>query len=446
MCTFSALLPSAAMAQNQFLRHRIIQLIIILSFQTIHNAARFVNIRNAGFENPSIASGDITWGIEDWTSYNVLTTYVGVRNFVNSTMSNQYHDNLPPEGIQQGWLSQAFHDKTEFGIYQTLAETISPNTNYSLKIWIGNAEGVSGLINNNGFGGYRIQLKANDIVLAEDDNSVTVPPYEWREITLNAQFNDTNPHIGKQLEIRVIHKSMGALRGIRTYAITFDDVRLTATKRPTNDPTYDPSYSPTSKPTSSPTNPPITFHPSRYPSNDAIILRVTMQAKESTAHSTQSQLHKQHSKPDQTVVDMVAIIRILFVLTAILCISIMVILVLFYRRKKRVSLATQVEDELFNENVHKSDNVEPVDVDSEEEECKDEDDESISVIANEKTKTGINARAVMCGSAKVTRRGREHKEQVCIDGQMEGGRDSLEENHNDKEMEGICVTIHNLTP
>ena len=123
---------------------------------------------------------------------------------------------IVPEGQNVGISGAYKGDKS--GLVQVLTETLTTNVVYELTVEVGRNPMYSWI-------GYKVQLLAGGIVLAEDDNSLTIAEdtFETSIVTYDSTGADMRL-LGKYLEIRLVGLSIG-----KYLEIIFDDVRLTAT-------------------------------------------------------------------------------------------------------------------------------------------------------------------------------------------------------------------------
>jgi hypothetical protein len=131
----------------------------------------------------------------------------------------------------------------EFGIEQTLGDTLQLNTTYTLQVDIGNiASGTStvapylnqGLFNLAGFPGYRVELLAGTTLIAMDNDSLNPAEGEFQTSTIQATIGSSHTAQGQDLTIRLISLNLldvndPAVTGIE---VDFDDVRLDAVAVP----------------------------------------------------------------------------------------------------------------------------------------------------------------------------------------------------------------------
>jgi hypothetical protein len=122
----------------------------------------------------------------------------------------------------------------EYGLVQTLSDTLAANTLYTLRVLVGNiASGVSvdtTYFNLDGFPGYRIDLLAGSTVLASDNNSLagSIPEGEFRESTVS-YLSGGSVTPGQALGIRLVNLNV-VDAGFPTadWEVDFDNVRLDA--------------------------------------------------------------------------------------------------------------------------------------------------------------------------------------------------------------------------
>jgi len=132
----------------------------------------------------------------------------------------------------------------EFGVTQTLVETLQPHTRYTLRVEVGNIASGTGLsapydgfgfFDLRGFPGYRIELRAGGELLVSDDNTlVTVGNLEelegvFQPTALSVETGAGHTALGEPLEIRLISLNQPDVPGVTGIEVDFDDVRLTAT-------------------------------------------------------------------------------------------------------------------------------------------------------------------------------------------------------------------------
>lgn len=101
------------------------------------------------------------------------------------------------------------------GLRQVLTTDLRPITRYTLQVEVGNIASGFGappfnqFFNLDGFPGYRVELRAGGVVLAQDDNSMfgLIPEGEFRTSKVTFTTGKTHPQLGQPLEIRVINRN-----------------------------------------------------------------------------------------------------------------------------------------------------------------------------------------------------------------------------------------------
>ncbi|MBL8483093.1 MAG: PEP-CTERM sorting domain-containing protein, partial [Rhodocyclaceae bacterium] len=167
--------------------------------------------------------------------YNASNRAVGVLNPTGSTFF--------PGGAPQGnnvaltWLDDGDLNNQHMGLAQVLTTDLAPSTHYRLSVEVGNIDSgtgsppydVFGFFNIEGFPGYRVQLLAGGVVLAEDDNSLGASLAEGTFGTSIIDFvSPANVLAGQALEIRLINLNLPGTPGAPGIEVDFDDVRLDA--------------------------------------------------------------------------------------------------------------------------------------------------------------------------------------------------------------------------
>jgi len=127
----------------------------------------------------------------------------------------------------------------EYGLIQTLAETLQADTSYTLQVEIGNiASAVSStgtFFDLDGFPGYRVDLLAGGVVMAQDDNTLfgSINEGEFGTSTVAIATGATHPQLGQPLGIRLVNlNQVDPSFTDSDLEVDFDDVRLDATPVP----------------------------------------------------------------------------------------------------------------------------------------------------------------------------------------------------------------------
>ncbi len=107
---------------------------------------------------------------------------------------------------------------------------------YTLRVQVGNIASGFGappfdqFYDLDGFPGYRVQLLAGGVLLAEDDNTLfgLIPEGEFRLSTVTAEVGPDHPALGQAIEIRLLSRNEAQSAEDPGIEVDFDDVRLDA--------------------------------------------------------------------------------------------------------------------------------------------------------------------------------------------------------------------------
>ncbi|QDT07385.1 hypothetical protein K227x_58120 [Rubripirellula lacrimiformis] len=197
----------------------------------------FEDIRGENFTN------GFTFGpLGGWDLYdpNGITNGGAGNTYFVGTLTPAANSPFFPSGAADGQrVGIAFNfagsgGQGEYGMQQTLAATLQPNTAYSLDVEIGNiASGTS--FDLSGFPGYRVDLLAGGVVVAQDNNSLNGLIAEGDFETSNISFATTASHaqLGQALQIRLVNlNQIDAAFPTADLEVDFDFIRLRATAVP----------------------------------------------------------------------------------------------------------------------------------------------------------------------------------------------------------------------
>lgn len=127
----------------------------------------------------------------------------------------------------------------EYGLQQTLADTLQPHTTYTLDVDIGNIapgfDQLNNFYNLGGFPGYRVDLLAGGVAVASDNNPLAGLIAEGAFATSTIEFttSGTHPRLGQALGIRLVNLNViDPSAPTADLKIDFDDVRLSAVPVP----------------------------------------------------------------------------------------------------------------------------------------------------------------------------------------------------------------------
>lgn len=204
-------------------------------------SAEPVPIVNAGFEADFAQDGSFPVGpVTGWPAYDPLNllsvggNYTGV---INPSGTDCFNQEDAPEGRNAAILYLAGSiGAGPVGYRQELAAVLEPNTVYTLSAEVGNIASCAGLppfddfYPLGGFPGYAVQLLADGVVLAQDDNGLfgQIPEGEFRTSTIVLEVGAEHPQIGGVLEIRLMNLNELDTPEDPGIEVDFDDVRLDA--------------------------------------------------------------------------------------------------------------------------------------------------------------------------------------------------------------------------
>ena len=204
-----------------------------------------VTIVNPGFEDISgeSQSNEFTFGpLNGWDLYDpsmIAGGGAGGTYFIGTLTPTAptFFTSGAPEGQRVGIAFNSFGsgDQGEYGMQQTLSETLQADTDYALNVDIGNiASGIAqngGFFNLDGFPGYRIDLLAGGVVLAQDNNSLSgaIPEGEFLTSTLLFQSGSSHLQLGQNLQIRLVNlNQVDGLFPAAHLEVDFDNIQLDA--------------------------------------------------------------------------------------------------------------------------------------------------------------------------------------------------------------------------
>ncbi len=156
-----------------------------------------IAIDNPSFEADLLCDGCSASSITDWT------TSAGGGDGILNPSTSHYPGGLAPDGD-----NVAYVNLTGNSVRQVLSEVLEADRTYTLEVEVGHRLDES-------FAGYKVQLRAGGVVLAEDDSTLSPAPGEF--VTARVIYASTNTQIGQPLEISLLSPGVQA---------NFDDVRL----------------------------------------------------------------------------------------------------------------------------------------------------------------------------------------------------------------------------
>lgn len=210
--------------------------------------AGLISVTNAGFEDISGETqiSEFTFGpLNGWDLYDpngVAGTGAGPTFFIG-TLSPfaPFFTGGAPEGQR---VAIAFNflgsgDTGEYGLQQTLTESLQANTNYTLDVDIGNIASGTAVSGQNfelsGFPGYRVDILAGGVIVAQDNNSLAglVPDGEFATSTISFSTAATHSQLGQLLEIRLVNLNQTDPSHLGSdLEVDFDNIRFNSSSVP----------------------------------------------------------------------------------------------------------------------------------------------------------------------------------------------------------------------
>ena len=215
-----------------------------------------LTVVNPGFEDlhfgnlPGIYNGDVPptafptgSAPTGWASFGTVGGGASIGVLNPGILASEPLATFFPAGAPEGdnvalTFFNAFQGGPEFGIQQTLADTLQPRTTYTLTVEVGNiASGTSaepilyagfGFFDLRGFPGYRIDLLAGGNVIASDNSTLLPSEGEFLTSTVQVDIGD-NVVPGQALSIRLVNLNVQDVNeGAVDLEVDFDDVQLDA--------------------------------------------------------------------------------------------------------------------------------------------------------------------------------------------------------------------------
>ncbi|MCP3959178.1 MAG: hypothetical protein GY719_15115 [bacterium] len=162
---------------------------------------RKISVANPSFEADVLCDGCNAISITDWE------TSPGGGDGVSNPTTAQYPGGVVPDGENVAYVNLSGNS-----VRQILTAVLEADRRYTLKVEVGNRLDEA-------FAGYRVQLRAGGVVLAEDDSSLTPAPGEFVTSTVSYDATAFDPQLGQPLEIWLLSPGVQA---------NFDDVCLSA--------------------------------------------------------------------------------------------------------------------------------------------------------------------------------------------------------------------------
>ncbi len=239
---------------NMYRATRIIGIGVLSMCMAHEVVASAVPVVNAGFEDISGESpfNEFTFGpLNGWDLYDPNgvtdggdgpTYFVGTLTpFEPDPVGNPgVFANFPGGAAEGQRVAIAFNfagsdGQGEYGLQQTLAETLAANTTYVLQVEIGNIDSATAMNGQffelQGFPGYRVDLLAGGVVIAQDNNSLagSISDGEFSTSSFEFTTGQAHPQLDQALGIRVVNLNvLDPAFPASDIEVDFDDVRLDA--------------------------------------------------------------------------------------------------------------------------------------------------------------------------------------------------------------------------
>jgi len=211
--------------------------------------ADVIDVVNAGFEDITgqNQSGEFTFGPPNgWDLYDpggITGGGAGNTYFVGTLAPTAptFFTNGAPEGTRVGiaFNFDGSGGQGEYGLQQTLSTSLAANSQYSLQVEIGNiASGSSQagtFFNLDGFPGYRVDVLAGGVVMAQDNNTLSgaIAEGDFQTSHVSFQTGAVHPQLGQPLQIRLVNLNQVDLAFPNAeLEVDFDDVRFNVTSVP----------------------------------------------------------------------------------------------------------------------------------------------------------------------------------------------------------------------
>lgn len=236
------------MSNNLNAIHLIVACVFLLG-NAEKSSAEVITITNPGFEDTTgqLVFNEFTRGIPTgWSQYNpngLQGGFLSNEYWIGTLEPNgtDFFTTTAPEGNLVGILYNEIDEGNgEYGFSQTLSDTLQANTRYELSVEVGNiASGTASggaTFNLDGFPGYRVDLLAGGVVIAQDNDSLVIPEGEFLTSTVTLDVGASHAQLGQTLGIRLVNLNIippGYVDApLTALEVDFDDVVLNTTAIP----------------------------------------------------------------------------------------------------------------------------------------------------------------------------------------------------------------------
>lgn len=237
-------------------RARLAAIVTLVAFADTGSAlGALLPVVNAGFEDNSVGVpfNEFTFGPPaGWSLYdpNGITNGGAGNTYYLGTLTPFEIDpigmpgvyvNFPAGAAEGARVAIAFNfvgsgGQGAYGIQQTLGAVLEPFTTYTLTVQIGNIASGTAMngqfFNLNGFPGYRVELLAGGVIIAQDNNALagTIPEGTFAMSTVTLATCSEHPQLGQPLAIRLVNRNIvDPAFPNANLEVDFDDVQLDAT-------------------------------------------------------------------------------------------------------------------------------------------------------------------------------------------------------------------------
>ncbi len=201
--------------KNEIVSLSIVFMITVGLFGWQKTEAGVIEVINSGFEDVSGQSEffEFTFGTPvGWDLHDPNGVVSNPGTFPGTLEPNgvEFFNTTAPEGSKVAILfNSGSEGDGEYGFIQTLPETLQANASYTLEVEVGNI--TSGTSQNgtffdlSEFPGYRVELLAGGVVVAQDNNSLNIPEGEFFTSTVFLDVGETHDQLGENLAIRLVN-------------------------------------------------------------------------------------------------------------------------------------------------------------------------------------------------------------------------------------------------
>lgn len=208
----------------------------VLTVTTSEAQGASLAITNASFEEPVFAEdGDFTtdippgWILDDPLDFIPPNPAAGESGAGTFDPPIEAFFDEAPEGRNTGYIFLLQPPGSGGASFiQTLDDVLTAETMYTLKVDVGDPlayDTFTPVLG--GFPGYRIELLADETVLAADDNSLRPDEGTFETSFVSFVASSDHPNLGDPLQIRLVNPNVAP--GVE---VDFDNVRLSATPVP----------------------------------------------------------------------------------------------------------------------------------------------------------------------------------------------------------------------